>query len=152
MPEAIWKPHVTVAAIGEREGKFLLVREKVKGRIVINQPAGHLEENETLIEAVIRETLEETQYQFTPTGLQGIYRSRLQEGAEITYLRFLFTGDVGVHLNGQLDEGIISAEWLSYDEVKACQSEHRSPLVMQCINDYLNHPPCSLNVISQLYA
>ena len=152
MPEEIWKPHVTVAAIGERDGKFLLVREEVSGRIVLNQPAGHLEAQETLIEAVIRETLEETQYRFTPTGLQGIYRYRPQENTEITYLRFLFTGDVGVHLNGQLDADIISAEWLNYDEIRACQSEHRSPMVMQCIDDYLNHPPCSLDVISQLYA
>ena len=152
MPETIWKPHVTVAAIGERNGKFLLVREEVKGRIVFNQPAGHLEENETLIDAVIRETLEETQYQFSPSGLQGIYRSRPEENPDITYLRFLFTGVINEHLNDELDQGIISAEWLSYDEVKACQRDHRSPLVMQCIDDYLNHPPCSLDVISQLYA
>lgn len=152
MPESVWKPHVTVAAIGERNGKFLLVREEVKGRIVFNQPAGHLEENETLIDAVIRETLEETQYQFSPSGLQGIYRGSPAGNPEITYLRFLFAGVIGEHLNGKLDQGVISAEWLSYDEIKACQSDHRSPMVMQCIDDYLDHPCCSLDVISQLYA
>ena len=152
MPEAPWKPHVTVAAIGERNGKFLLIREEIKGKIVFNQPAGHLEENETLLDAVVRETFEETQYHFAPSGLQGIYRSSPVENPGITYIRFLFTGVFGEQSNGELDQGIVSALWLSYNEVKACKSEHRSPLVMQCIDDYLNHSPCSLDVISQLYA
>ena len=152
MVKAIWKPHVTVAAIGERNGKFLLIRETVKGKIVFNQPAGHLEENETLVDAVVRETFEETRYHFTPSGLQGIYRSKPEENTDITYLRFLFSGIFGEQLNGELDQGIISAQWLSYDEIKACQAEHRSPLVMQCLDDYLNHPPCPLDVISRLYA
>ncbi len=73
MVESLWKPHTTVAAIAERDGKFLLVTEKVKGEIVFNQPAGHLNAGESLVEAVIRETLEETQYELTPTSLQGIY-------------------------------------------------------------------------------
>jgi len=152
MPDTVWKPHVTVAAIVERQDKFLIVREEIKGREVINQPAGHLDEDESLIEAVIRETLEETQYEFTPTGLQGIYRSTADDDPEITYLRFLFRGEVGKHFNGELDQGIIAAEWLSLDEIRACQHQHRSPLVLQCIEDYLSQPPCSLNVFSRLFA
>ena len=152
MPSSVWKPHVTVAAIVERDGKYLIVREEVHGKVVINQPAGHLEEGESLIDAVVRETLEETQYEFSPTGLVGIYRSILEEDPGITYLRFLFCGDLGRHLNGALDEDIISAEWLTLEEVKDCQAEHRSPLVMQCIEDYLRRSPCSLDIISQLYA
>lgn len=152
MPDTIWKPNVTVAAVVERDGKFLVIREKVKGRIVLNQPAGHLDEGESLIDAVIRETLEETLYPFTPTGLVGIYRTRLAEAPEITYLRFSFCGNIGENLGGELDQGIIAAEWLSLEEINALQPQHRSPLVLQCIDDYLNKAPCSLEVISQLYA
>jgi len=152
MSEAVWKPNVTVAAIAERNSEFLLVSETVNGKTVYNQPAGHLEENETLIEAVIRETLEETQYEFTPTGLQGIYRSVSEEDSRVTYLRFLFTGTIGKHYNDALDPDIIGAHWMSYDAIKACEQEHRSPLVMQAIDDYRQHGPYSLDVISQLYA
>ncbi|MCP4187809.1 MAG: NUDIX hydrolase [Gammaproteobacteria bacterium] len=152
MNDSVWKPHVTVAAIMEREGTFLMVREREKGRVVINQPAGHLEKGETLIEAVIRETLEETQYEFEPTGLQGIYRSVTTYSPEITYLRFLFCGKVGAHLDGPLDQGIISAEWMSLEEIIADKDQHRSSLVMQSIDDYLNQAPCSLSIISQIFA
>lgn len=119
---------------------------------MLNQPAGHLDEGESLIDAVIRETLEETLYPFTPTGLVGIYRTRLAEAPEITYLRFSFCGNIGENLGGELDQGIIAAEWLSLEEINALQPQHRSPLVLQCIDDYLNKAPCSLEVISQLYA
>lgn len=152
MPESIWKPHVTVAAVIESNGKFLLVCEKVKNKTVFNQPAGHLEEGESLIDAVIRETLEETRYQFAPTGLLGIYRTIAEESSDITYLRFCFCGNIGECLGGALDEGIIAAEWMTIDEIKATQSQHRSPLVLQCIDDYFNNQPCSLDVISQIYA
>jgi 8-oxo-dGTP pyrophosphatase MutT (NUDIX family) len=148
MPDSIWKPHTTVAALCERDGKFLLVEENVGGRIVFNQPAGHLEPNESLLEAVIRETLEETQYEFIPETLQGIYRSIPEESPEITYIRFLFNGSVGRHFNGPLDEGIISVEWMRYDEVVACLDNHRSPLVLQCIDDYIHKQPYSLDVLS----
>lgn len=152
MSSSVWKPHVTVAAIVERDGKYLIVREEVHGKVVINQPAGHLEEGESLIAAVERETLEETQYEFTPTGLVSIYRSVVEESLDITYLRFLFCGDIGKHLNGALDADIISAQWLTLEEIKACRAEHRSPLVMQSIEDYLSRTPCSLDILSQLYA
>jgi ADP-ribose pyrophosphatase YjhB (NUDIX family) len=147
MPETVWKPHTTVAAMCERDAKFLLVKEKVGNKIVFNQPAGHLEPNESLINAVVRETLEETQYEFTPTGLLGIYRSIPEDAPEITYLRYLFIGQVGRRLDGRLDNGIISAHWMSYDEIVACRAQHRSPLVLHCVDDYLHKEPVSLEIL-----
>lgn len=152
MPDSIWKPHVTVAALIADNEKFLLVREKVKNRTVFNQPAGHLEDGESLIDAVIRETLEETQYPFSPTGLVGIYRTKGEESTEVTYLRFCFSGSIGECLGGALDQGIIAAEWLTIDEIRKVQSQHRSPLLLQCINDYMNCQPYPLDVISSVYA
>lgn len=148
MSESIWKPHSTVAALCERDGQFLLVKESVGEKLVFNQPAGHLEPNESLLDAVIRETFEETQYEFTPTGLLGIYRSIPEDAPEITYLRFLFVGEVGRSFEGRLDEGIISTHWMSYDEIVACREQHRSPLVMQCVDDYLQKQPVPLEILS----
>ena len=150
MAEKVWKPHTTVAAMAERDGKFLLVKERVKGEIVFNQPAGHLNPGESLIDAVIRETLEETQYEFTPGSLQGIYRLVPHKCSDSTYIRYLFRGDIGPNHHGSLDEGIISAEWMSYDEIKSCRDHHRSPLVLQCIEDYLHKQPYSLDIFSQI--
>jgi len=152
MVESLWKPHTTVAAIAERDGKFLLVREKVKGEIVFNQPAGHLNAGESLIEAVIRETLEETQYEFTPTGLQGIYRLVPEQASDATYLRYSFCGKTGLNLNGRLDDGIISAEWMSYNDIQSCREHHRSQLVMQCIDDYLHRQPYPLDIFSRQFS
>lgn len=149
MAESIWKPHTTVAAIAERDGKFLLVKESVKGEIVFNQPAGHLEPGESLVDAVIRETFEETQYEFTPTMLQGIYRLVPNESQDLTYIRYLFRGNIGHNHHGSLDEGILSADWMSYDEIKSCRDRHRSRLVLQCIEDYLHKQPYSLDIFSQ---
>ena len=148
----VWKPHVTVAALVERQGRFLLVREKVGNRIVLNQPAGHLEKEESLIEAVVRETREETSYEFIPTGLQGIYRASDTEDTEITYLRFLFLGVIGKHFKTPLDDDILSAEWLSLEEITACRTEHRSPLVMQGIEDYLSSPNYPLDILSRNFS
>jgi ADP-ribose pyrophosphatase YjhB (NUDIX family) len=147
MPETVWTPHTTVAAMCERDGKFLLVKEKVGDKIAFNQPAGHLEPNESLIDAVVRETLEETQYEFTPTGLLGIYRSIPEDAPEITYLRFLFIGQVGRCFDGRLDDGIISTHWMSYDEIVSCREKHRSPLVLHCVDDYLHKEPVSLEIL-----
>ena len=152
MDESVWKPHTTVAALCEHEGQFLLVKEMVEDKLVFNQPAGHLNPGESLLDAVIRETLEETQYEFHPTGLQGIYRYVPEEAPELTYIRFLFCGDVGARLNGPLDDGIISAEWMNYDQIKSSRAQHRSPLVLQCIEDYLSHSPCPLDVISNIFS
>ena len=152
MAEAVWKPHTTVAALCERDGKFLLVKELVDGNIVYNQPAGHLEPGETLLQAVVRETLEETRYPFTPQALQGIYRFEPNEASVKTYLRFLFRGVVGDLVEGELDQGIIAAQWLSYTQVLSCREQHRSPMVLQCIEDFRQRPAYPLDVISQEFA
>lgn len=149
MPETVWKPHTTVAAVCEREGRFLLVRERVNGEIVYNQPAGHLDPGESLIEAVIRETLEETRYAFEPTALQGVYRFLPDPRSDKTYIRFSFRGEIGARLDGQLDPEIVAAEWLSYDEVRACRDRHRSPMVLQCIDDYRSGPGFPLDIFSR---
>ena len=137
----IWKPSVTVAAIIERaDGKFLLVEEETSDGIRINQPAGHLDPFESLEQAVIRETLEETAYDFTPTALVGMYMSRYtsnRTGEEVTYLRFTFCGTPGAQHDQPLDEGIIRTWWMTRDELAACQERHRSPLVLQCVDEYL---------------
>ena len=137
----IWKPSVTVAAIIERDdGKFLLVEEETSDGIRINQPAGHLDQYESLEQAVIRETLEETAYEFTPTALVGMYMSRYtsnRTGEEVTYLRFTFCGTPGAQHDQPLDEGIIRTWWMTRDELAACQERHRSPLVLQCVDEYL---------------
>jgi len=120
MPLNYWAPHVTVAAIIRREGKFLLVEEKdkVSGKLVINQPAGHLENKESLIDAVIRETLEETRWDFTPAYISGIYRWLHNNGE--TYLRVCFVGKViKEHKERELDTGIERTIWLTESEVKA---------------------------------
>lgn len=126
-----------VAAIIEREGKFLLVEEEADGKIVLNQPAGHLDEGERLIDAVVRETLEETAWHFEPQALLGIYRWP-NPAKQVTYLRFAFTGHVTRHdPERRLDHGIIRAVWMTPPEIQASRARHRSPQVERCVNDYL---------------
>ena len=133
----IWKPNVTVAAVIERDGKFLLVEEETSQGLRFNQPAGHLEANESLLAAVTRETLEETAYHFTPEHLTGIYRWHAPAN-DTTYLRFAFTGILTGHEPYRpLDTGIVQAVWLTLDELHGTQSRHRSPLILRCIEDYL---------------
>jgi len=133
----IWKPNVTVAAVLEQDGKFLLVEETTEQGILFNQPAGHLEPNESLIAAVARETLEESAYEFEPQHLLGIYRWH-SEISSTTYLRFAFTGRILTHNPGRkLDEGILRAAWMTPEEIRATQARHRSPLVLRCVEDYL---------------
>lgn len=133
----IWKPHVTVAALVQRDGKFLLVEEETEAGLAFNQPAGHLEAGESLLEAVVRETLEETAYHFKPTNLVGIYNWQ-HPTKGITYLRFAFGGELRGYAAGRpLDEGIVAARWLTFDEVKATQARHRSPMILRCIEDAL---------------
>ncbi|MDA8095901.1 MAG: NUDIX hydrolase [Betaproteobacteria bacterium] len=133
----VWKPNVTVAAVVEQEGKFLLVEEHTDQGIRLNQPAGHLEANESLVAAVVRETLEETAYRFTPHSLIGVYRWP-HPTRPVTYLRFAFAGTVGERLGQELDSGILSARWYGLDEIRATASRHRSPLVRRCIEDHLS--------------
>lgn len=139
----VWKPNVTVAAVVERDGRFLLVEEETDDGLRFNQPAGHLEEGESLVHACARECLEETAYRFRPTALVGIYQWPRPAG-DITYLRFAFTGEIeGFEEGRALDTGIIGARWLTLEEVRATAERHRSPLILRCIEDYVagkRHP------------
>jgi 8-oxo-dGTP pyrophosphatase MutT (NUDIX family) len=133
----IWKPHTTVAAVIERDGKFLMVEEDINGRIVINQPAGHLDPGESLIDAVIRETREETAWRFHPQALTGLYRWHNPHN-DRTYLRATFCGHCDdLNATQKLDRGIVRALWLSRDELLAKPDKLRSPMVIRCIDDYL---------------
>ena len=146
----IWKPSVTVAAVIERDGRFLLVEEETSEGVRFNQPAGHLDANETLEQAVTRETMEESAHEFTPTELVGIYMSRYlssRTNTEVTYLRFAFRGEVGADLDTPLDTGILRALWMTYDELVASRARHRSDLVMQCVEDYLAGKRAPLSLI-----
>ena len=136
MREDQWKPNVTVAAVIERDGRYLLVEEETAEGIRFNQPAGHLEDGESLLAACAREVLEESRFRFRPTALVGIYQWPRPQG-EITYLRFCFAGEVeGEDTDRRLDDGIIGARWLTLDEVRACAGRHRSPLILRCIEDH----------------
>lgn len=141
MNTRIWKPNVTVAAIVERDGKFLLVEERISGEIIYNQPAGHLEQGESLIDATVREVLEETACRFTPEALVGFYRWKNPHSG-VTYLRACLTGPCSEPEPGRaLDEGIIAARWFTREE--ASKLPTRSPMVLRCIDDYLagaRHP------------
>lgn len=129
-------PHVTVAAVVERDGRYLLVEEHSPSGVVYNQPAGHVEPDEGLIEAVIRETCEETAWRFEPTALLGVYRWVSPTSGD-TYLRFCFTGDCIDHDPTQpLDTGIIRTWWLTRSEIDEIAGQLRSPLVTRCIDDY----------------
>jgi 8-oxo-dGTP pyrophosphatase MutT (NUDIX family) len=128
---------VTVAAMAEREGRFLVVEEETDEGIRLNQPAGHLEPDESLVEAVVRETLEETAYGFVPRSLLGVYRWR-HPAKGVSYVRFAFVGEVtGPEMGRALDTGILRALWLTPAELHAEAARHRSPLVQRCIQDYL---------------
>jgi 8-oxo-dGTP pyrophosphatase MutT (NUDIX family) len=132
-----WKPDLTVAAIIEREGHFLLVEERIRGRRVFNQPAGHVEEGETLLAAVIRETQEETAWRFIPEYFLGIYLWRAPRSGHST-LRLAFTGSVTEHNPQQaLDPPVLSTHWLTRAEIQSRQAALRSPLVTRCIEDYI---------------
>ncbi|MDP1657835.1 MAG: NUDIX hydrolase [Methylotenera sp.] len=145
-----WKPHATVAAIVEDNGKFLLVEETTDRGNRFNQPAGHLEDNETLIQAVIRETLEETAYAFKPESLLGVYHWK-HEHNDTTYLRFAFIGNVSNHqANMALDEGIIRTVWMTADEIRNNAKLIRSPQVLTCIEDYLRGQKFPLEVLTNL--
>ena len=146
-----WKPNVTVAAIIEKEGRYLLIEEHTQEGLRLNNPAGHLDEGESPSDGCARETLEETAHPFTPTALVGIYLSRFQRpttGEDITYVRMAFCGDIGElqpHLG--LDEGIVRTLWMTPEEVRNSAARHRSPLVLRCIEDHLAGQRYPLEVI-----
>ncbi|MCK4708271.1 MAG: NUDIX hydrolase [Gammaproteobacteria bacterium] len=145
-----WKPHSTVAAVIEENNKFLLVEEIVEGKIVLNQPAGHLEPNESFLKAVIRETQEETATIFQPESLVGLYRWILPE-KDRTYIRLCFTGKIIKTLENQaLDTDIIRTRWLSYEEITQQKEQLRSPLVLECIDDYRQGKRFPLELLKDL--
>jgi 8-oxo-dGTP pyrophosphatase MutT (NUDIX family) len=144
-----------VAALIEKHGKFLLVEEHTPEGLRLNNPAGHLDEGESLVQACAREALEETMFAFTPAYLLGVYMSRFQRPAsaqhaaqDITYLRFAFGGTLGELQPGRsLDTGIVRTLWLSPDEIRASADRHRSPLVVQCMEDHLKGQRFPLSLI-----
>lgn len=148
----IWRPSVTVAAVIERGGRFLLVEEEVDGRQVLNQPAGHLDPGESLVAACRREVLEETAHHFAPQALVGVYRWHYAP-KDVTFLRFCFSGDIERVEHGRpLDKGIIGARWLSLAELKARKQDHRSPLVQKCVDDFLAGRRFPLDLFSSEFA
>lgn len=145
--QTIWKPHVTVAAVIQQDGLFLLVEEETDEGLRLNQPAGHLEEGESLIQAVIRETREETRYDFEPRALIGIYQWQHPKKG-MTYLRFAFAGEITGHDPARaLDTGILAPRWMSPAEIDASTDRHRSPLICQCVRDCLSGQRYPLDLI-----
>lgn len=144
----LWYPHLTVATIVEINGKFLIVKELSDGKTVLNQPAGHVDKNETLIEAASRETLEETGWHVTIDALVGFYMYSPPDNG-ITYFRALFAATAQEQEpNYKLDEDIIEAQWLSLKELHQQASMLRSPMVLQCVEDYLANRRLPLDCIS----
>ena len=128
---------VTVAAVLERDGRFLVVEEQTDEGVRINQPAGHLEPGESIIAGVQRETLEESAYRFEPHAVVGVYRWHYPQ-KNVTYVRFAICGTVGARgTDLTLDHGILRALWLTPEQLRECAQSHRSPLVMRCVDDYL---------------
>jgi 8-oxo-dGTP pyrophosphatase MutT (NUDIX family) len=144
-------PSVTVAAVIERDGRFLFVEELQDGRRVLNQPAGHLDPGESLVAACAREVMEETAHRFEPQALVGIYRWYYQ-AADTTFVRFCFSGAVSAFDAARpLDKEIVALHWLTPAELRQKRAMHRSPLVQQCVDDYLAGRNFSLDVLSRAY-
>ena len=147
----VWKPSVTVAAVIERDGRFLFVEERIDGRLVLNQPAGHLDPGESLVAACRREVMEETAHRFEPEGLVGVYRWHYA-AKDVTFLRFCFFGSPGKAEQRPLDKEIVALHWLSAAELRNRQAEHRSPLVQKCVQDYLAGRRFPLDLFSPEFA
>jgi 8-oxo-dGTP pyrophosphatase MutT (NUDIX family) len=152
MAQNRWSPSVTVAAVIERGGRYLLVEEHTAEGLCLNNPAGHLEPGESPQQGVAREALEETACRFTPDHVVGVYLSRFQRpatGEDVTYVRFAYGGSVGDPEPGRvLDDGIVRTLWLTLDEVRASRPRHRSPLVLRCIEDHAAGQRLPLSVVS----
>jgi 8-oxo-dGTP pyrophosphatase MutT (NUDIX family) len=145
-----WLPHVVVAAIVRQGGKFLMIEEQTSDGMRLNQPAGHWEHDETLLEAVVRETLEETGHHVEPIALLGSYTTH-RPARDITYLRFAYVCKLtGFDPGYELDRGIVRAIWLTPEEIAASEIPHRSPLVMRCVQDYLDGRRFPLDFVKHL--
>jgi 8-oxo-dGTP pyrophosphatase MutT (NUDIX family) len=138
---------LTVAAVIERDGKFLLVQERIDGRLVLNQPAGHLDPGESLVAACRREVLEETAHRFAPAALVGVYRWHYAP-KDVTFLRFAFRGSVEGTEARPLDKQIVALHWLTPAELQHREAEHRSPLVQKCVDDFLAGRSFPLEIFS----
>lgn len=146
----VWKPHTTVAAVIERDGRYLIVEELIRGQYLYNQPAGHLDPNESIIDAAIRETKEETAWDFKPEYISGIYCWDQTETGRC-FLRFSFVGSCDNHDAEQaLDDGIVRAIWLSREELAADQEKLRSPMVLTCIDDYIAGKKYPLELLTDM--
>jgi|TARA_R100000935_G_scaffold12641_1_gene25157 8-oxo-dGTP pyrophosphatase MutT (NUDIX family) len=146
-PKMTWHPHITVATIVEADGRFLMVEESKGGRLVLNQPAGHLEPDETLRQAAVRETLEETGWEVQLEGVVGIYLYTAPSNG-VTYQRVCFSASPIRHdSQRELDTGIVAALWLTRDELARQPERWRSELILRCIDDYLTGPTHDLAVI-----
>lgn len=142
-----WKPHATVAVIAEDDqGRFLLVEEVSDGKVVFNQPAGHIEEGEAILDAVRRETLEETGWEVEPTYFLGVYTYKSPTNGA-TYYRFCYAAKATRQITSELDTGIIAPHWLALDDIRNLGDKLRSPLVLQCVEDYRNGRQFPLDVI-----
>jgi 8-oxo-dGTP pyrophosphatase MutT (NUDIX family) len=145
-----WQPDVTVATVVVRDGRFLLVEETVQGNLVLNQPAGHLEPDESVLEAAVRETLEETAWKVEIEAFIGAYQWKAPESGR-HYLRFAFAGKALQHFTNQtLDDGIVQALWMTPAELIAQKARHRSPLVWRVMEDFLSGQRYPLSLLNHL--
>ncbi len=148
----IWRPDLAAAAIVQRDNRFLIVEERIRGTLLYNQPAGHVDDGESIIDAVVRETLEETAWHFVPRALLGIYLWRNPDNGQ-SILRVAFTGEVtNRDERRKLDEPVVAAHWLERDTLLAQPGKLRSPLVMRCIDDHLAGQRHELSALSYLSA
>ena len=147
----VWKPSVTVAAVIERDGRFLFVEERIDGCLVLNQPAGHLDPGESLVDACRREVMEETAHRFEPEALVGVYRWHYA-AKDVTFLRFCFMGKILGEEKRPLDKEIVRLHWLTPDELKKRKAEHRSPLVQKCVDDFLAGQNFPLQILSSEFS
>ena len=146
----IWTPHATVAVVVEQDGRYLLVKELSHGEVVYNQPAGHIEEGESIFDAATRETLEESGWEVKLKSIIGLYTYKAPSNG-VTYYRICFEAQAIKKVSNTLDSDILSEHWLAYDEIKSLenQGQLRSPLVKNCIDDFRANQRHPLSLIKE---